>query len=429
MKNNILYGLLGMILFLSSCTKREKAQVTNAQDYHQYLNTTNEEKLELETKNLTFWKNKYENQPNQYPYLSKIAKANNQLFATTGKIEYLIEAEENLKAQIKRKETSTNLRALARNYISQHRFQESLVLLKKAESIGDKLISTQKMLFDVHLELGNEIEAKRYLDTFYQINDFDYLIRAGKWNDTQGNLETAISFLERALQIAKSSNNKALKVWSYTNLGDFYGHNNEIEKSYENYLKSLSLEPSNAYAKKGIAWIAYSYEKNPTEAIRILNSIQKYHHSPDYYLFKAELAEFTNNTGEKEKNIQLFLNSSRKELYGKMYNQHYVKVCLEELNDYSLVTSVIQEEITNRPTPESYDLLAWAAFKRGNTQESLRIAKKYIEGKSHEPEVLYHLAEIYKANKMEEAKNVLKKELLDSSYELGPVFLAKIQKI
>ena len=99
------------------------------------------------------------------------------------------------------------------------------------------------------------------------------------------------------------------------------------------------------------------------------------------------------------------------------------------MNDYSLVTSVIQEEITNRPTPESYDLLAWAAFKRGNTQESLRIAKKYIEGKSHEPEVLYHLAEIYKANKMEEAKNVLKKELLDSSYELGPVFLAKIQKI
>lgn len=429
MKNNILYGLLGMILFLSSCSEIEKTQITNAQDYQQYLNITNEEKLKLEIKNLKFWQEKYKDQPSQYPYLLKIANSNDQLFSTTGNIEYLMKSEENLKAQIEKNTTSANLRALARNYISQHRFQESLILLKKAEKIGEKLTSTQKMFFDVHLELGNYEEAKNYLDEFYQINDFDYLIRAGKWNDTQGNLETAISFLERALQIAKSSNNRALKIWSYTNLGDFYGHNNEVEKSYQYYLQSLALEPSNAYAKKGIAWIVYSHERNPKEAIRILNSIQQYHQSPDYYLFKAELAEYINDTEEKEKNIQLFLKNSRKEFYGKMYNQHYAKLCLEELNDFTKAAPVIQEEIENRPTPESYDLLAWAAFKKGNTSESLAIAQEYVIGKSSEPEVLYHLAEIFKANNLEEAKNVLKKELLDSAYELGPVFLAKIQKI
>ena len=31
-----------------------------------------------------------------------------------------------------------------------------------------------------------------------------------------------------------------------------------------------------------------------------------------------------------------------------MYNQHYAKLCLDELNDFTKATPVIQEEIENR---------------------------------------------------------------------------------
>ena len=47
-----------------------------------------------------------------------------------------------------------------------------------------------------------------------------------------------------------------------------------------------------AYAKKGIAWIVYSYEKNPDEALRILNSVTNTFFAPDYYLLKADIFEY-----------------------------------------------------------------------------------------------------------------------------------------
>ena len=44
----------------------------------------------------------------------------------------------------------------------------SLTLLKEAEANGEKLNGTKKMLFDVYLELGNDIAAETYLN---QIKD------------------------------------------------------------------------------------------------------------------------------------------------------------------------------------------------------------------------------------------------------------------
>jgi hypothetical protein len=45
----------------------------------------------------------------------------------------------------------------------------------------------------------------------------------------------------------------------------------------------------------------FSHEKNPKEALRILNTILLQHKTPDYYLLKAEIAEYMGNIAEKEK--------------------------------------------------------------------------------------------------------------------------------
>jgi len=46
-------------------------------------------------------------------------------------------------------------RALARNYISQHWFKEALELAKSSRAMGSGLQESRKLLFDVHMELGN----------------------------------------------------------------------------------------------------------------------------------------------------------------------------------------------------------------------------------------------------------------------------------
>lgn len=418
------------MLVFASCDKAPE-QITNQQDYEEYLEKDAALTLEPIKKDHDFWKEKLKKDPEQFPYLIKLAASQSQLFNATGEIEYLIKAEENLKAANKKTQYSQTgyLKSLARNYISQHRFKESLELLNAAEAIGEQLNATHKMLFDVHMELGNYDKAESYLKKIEDRSDFDFLIRFAKWSDHNGDLSTAITYMEKATEKAETANIKGLKQWAYTNLADFYGHNGEIKKSYNHFLKALELDPNDAYAKKGIAWIVYSYERNPEEALRILNSVTKQHQAPDYHLLKAEIAEFMNNQPSKRLSLESYMTAVSNENYGVMYNSNNAMLYAEELSEIEKAISLAQNEIKQRPTPQSFALLAWAYYNQGDYDDALEIAEKHVVDKTYEPEAIYHLAKIYKANgKMSEA-NILKKELLESVYELGPVAEQDIRQL
>lgn len=427
--------LLLLVCLIFSCNtvnrKKRTRNVTNAHDYRGFFELKENEALQKAKSEYAFWEKKLEKEPSQYPYFAKIAASQSQLFTITGDIKYLKEAESNLTA-LNEKSHYTNsgsLRSLAHNYISQHRFKEALALLKKAETQGERLKATQKMLFDVHLELGNTAEAKHYLETIKNLSDFDYLIRLSKWSDHQGNLEAAIKYMEKAQIIAERSNVKSLKEWSYTNIADFYGHHGDIEKSYNHYIKALQLNPNNAYAKKGIAWIVYSHERNPEEALKILNSVSKEHYAPDYLLLKAEIASYMGKNNEKETYLETYMEAVKRPEYGDMYNAYNVLIYTDEFNQAQNAMVYAQKEVANRPTALSYDLLAWANLSEGNKLKALEIAQSHVVGKTFEPTAQYHLAEIFKANGLENEAQKIKTDLLESTYELGPLMEQEIKKI
>lgn len=407
----------------TSCSNSTDKQITNTKDYNAYLEVTENNSLENIQLDSNFWSQKLEKTPNQFPYYAKLASANNAMFKLTGEIESLKSAEKNL--TIANEKTFYNnagyLRGLARNYISQHRFNEALLLLKKAEKNGEKLQQTQFMLIDVNLELGNLKETEKYLSKVKNFKSFDYLIRLSKYNDHIGNLDKAIAYLEASLEIAKSSNNKTLIQWNYTNLADYYGHAGRIKDSYNAYLKALELNPKDSYAKKGIAWIVYSYERNPKEALRILETVTQENKSPDYHLLKAEILDFMENSVEKKQQIEKYITQVSDSNYGVMYHKYDVLLYADNKDLKSKALNIAAQEVRERPTAQSYDLLAWSYFKNGQIKRSLEITEKFVLNKTYEPEALLHAAYILKANgKMQEAI-MLKEELVESIYELGPL--------
>ncbi|MBF8149417.1 cell surface protein [Winogradskyella sp. F6397] len=419
----ILPIFIGLIML--SCDSK----ITNEADYSPYLTTQIDQTQLLE--DVEFWTNRIENSSSTYSYLISRANASTDVFNVTGDIDYLIKAEEDLLEanSIVKDSDAGLLKNIAANYISQHRFKDALVLLKKAEANGAKLNGTKKMLFDVHLELGNYIYAEAYLKDLKNTSSFDYLIRLSKLEDHKGNLDGAIENMEKAMAIAEDSNLKGMKLWSYTNIADFYGHAGDIDKSYAYYLKALELDPDNAYAKKGIAWIVYSHEKNPTEALNILNHITSYHNTPDYDLLKAEIAEFNDDLKLKAASLTNYQEAVKNELYGDMYNNYNVMVYSDDLLIPERALEIAMQEVENRPTPQSYDLLAWSYFKLGDIIEANQIIEEFVDGKTFEPAVLYHVAEIYKAAGKTEEVRPLKVELLASIYELGPTMVEKIKQL
>ena len=111
-----------------------------------------------------------------------------------------------------------------------------------------------------------------------------------------------------------------------------------------------------------------------------------------------------------------------------MYNKYNVLLLAENFKKTEEALKIAKEEIKNRPTAQSYDLLAWSHYNQGNIKVALEVMENHVVGKTFEPEVLYHLAKIYKANGMIDMAKTLKKELLESTFELGPIIAKKVKE-
>lgn len=415
-------------LFLLSCNSENTDKITNSEEYNPYLVS---ETPKTTSKYFDLWNSKIKPDSIQLTSFGIVAGQYDAYFKATGDIAYLKKSEKALEKAVEIAATGRAgyRRSLARNYISQHRFKAALIQAEIAFALGAGLKDTQSLLFDIHMELGNYELAKTYLDRIKEGANFEFLIRAAKWNDHKGDLVSTINYMEQAKAKAEKTYSKPLIVWTYTNLADYYGHAGKIKESYTYYLKSLELDHQNAYAKKGIAWIVFSHENNPKEALRILDSVTKNYDAPDYYLLKAEIAEYMGNEEEQSINLDAYVQRVNNPKYGDMYNTYNIDLYLNQTGQLEKALALAKREVANRPTPESYNFLAYSYFKLNDKEKALKIVEKYIEGQTFEPAILINAAEIYKANGYSAKSKELKKELLGALYELGPNAKSKIESL
>lgn len=421
--------LYTLVLFMVSCSEESIRVVTNEADYNAFLETSNNESLKNAISEKDFWNNRLKPDTSGVGEIGPLAGAYTTIFERSGAVENLKYAELLYKKgmEISANNKDNYARGLARTYISLHRFKEAKAVLEESYAGVSNKRATQMMLFDIYMELGDYDKADSFLGKIKNTNDYNYLIRLAKWSDYKGNLDAAIKYMEQAMAIAESRGSISLKIWTYTNLADFYGHAGRVDEAYRHYLKTLALQPDNSYAKKGIAWIAYAAEKNTTEANRILDSIMVNHHVPDYYLLKAEMAEYNNQSSEAETYLDRFVQQATDAAYGGMYNAYLIEIYAETQPDKALALALT--EIQNRATPETYHLLALAQLKAGMKTEALQTIETHVAGKTFEPMAQYHAALVYKANGKMNLVKPLKEELLTATFELGPVLSKNVEEL
>ena len=417
--------IVTLTFVIVSCSKKEET-ITNPQNYNTYLDANNSEDLAKINKELDFWNNRIMKDSAEIVDMGKSAGLQSRIFQTNADITQLKLAEKNLKKTAEKTAKSLGksgrLLALAQNYVTQHRFKDAQVVVDSARVLGGPNdASTNLVQFDIAMELGNYDLAEEMLKKEADFSSYNYLIRLAKWEDYQGNLDKTIQHMETAQSFIENSNQKSLKLWVYTNLGDYYGHAGRIKEAYTYYLKALEIDPSNAYAKKGLAWINFSYENNPDEALRIISSIEKGTKSPDYDLFKAEIYELKGDAQMSKELTDRFIEKTSNPLYGQMYNSYLIDIYAGDKATTSKAVALAEREIKNRATPETYSLLSKAYLANGEAEKALKVAEEYVIGKTYEPVALLHTAQIYKALGMNDKVAPLKEELLEASYELGPL--------
>ncbi len=424
--------LLVALIAAASCkneTDTTTANITDPADYQQYLNndeTTAVENLKTE---LTALRQEAAGDTTRIVVYGQIAGKLDELFDLTGDVTYLNESVR-FRESVTRNtyiRPDNSKRTLAQAYIKQHRFKMADSLMQE---VTEEYVAPESRLiqFDIAMELGEYQTAEQLLDSLRNPNDYSYLIRAAKWNDHIGQLGTTITLMERAMKLAEEGGNPAAKLWSYSNIADYYGHHGDIEKSYQHYLKTLENDPTNTYALKGIAWIAYSNDRDVDEARIILERLSQRHPSPDYKLELAELEEFEEDEAAAIALKDEFMGLVNDSAYGGMYNAYKISELIDSGKTQEAV-ELAKIEVGNRSTPETYDLLGYALLENGEEQAALENHKTYVIGKTFEPKAQLHTALIYRANGMNNEAEELKKELLETEYEMGPVTFKKIQQI
>uniref|UniRef100_UPI004048E038 tetratricopeptide repeat protein n=1 Tax=Roseivirga sp. TaxID=1964215 RepID=UPI004048E038 len=420
-----------LALSINSCQQKGNLKtIVKADDYAQYLNANpSPETLEINSIDLEFWGNKLQNDPKNFTYISQLAGLYSQRFRLDGDVMNIYTSDSLYKVALELNPFSDAgvYQALSGNSITKHEFAEAKKYAELALKEGDKKMVSYYLLFDALLELGKTSQAKSVLAMQENKNSFDYLIRASKIADHEGDLDKAILLMEEGFEKVKG--NMALFAWSKANLADMYGHAGRVQESYNAYLEVLNKDPEHWHSLQGIAWIAFAHDNNTEEAKRIINYVKSRNNDPQLTLMLAEIADFENDiTRAKELKEAYYAQVSSPEYLG-MYNKYIILLEAEDLNLPEEAVYRSKEESLKRPTPEIYDLLAWSHLQNGDPKTALALADEFVVDRSSEPEVLYHLGMIYMSNEMTTQGKKFLKEALESSIELGPLTSAKIKNL
>lgn len=422
MSNKIFLATAILAILAAGCHNSKKPLVQEAR-YSRYLKATGD-KLFKTNEQLGFWANRLQQNPNDMAARSKMAGLYAQRFGLTGHI-HDMELSDSLYTivnQVQKNFGSSVYRALATNAITRHRFGLAAQYLDSAFRLGDDKKLTLLQMSDAALELGYTAQAKKHLEQFPNKKSFEYFSRKAKIADHEGRLNEAIQLMEQALQQVQQANNEELTCWAKTNLADYYSHNNELKKALQLYYEVLDADPEYYHALKGIAWIAFSHDRNTKAAEKIVQYLARVHPVPDYLLLLAEIAAYQNDTVNRTRYMGSFIHQAGMSQYGGMYNKYLFELYANELNDTAKALQLAEQELANRSTPEVWSWLSWAQFKSGNTEQAWHIQKYYVEGKCFEPDVLYRMAQICRQKGEIKKARIFMKEVRSALFELGPSF-------
>ena len=414
------------LLLLGACTQQIKP-ITDAKDYNTYLEAQQGPTAYSLEADIQFWEDRSRQHPDDEIPVIKMAQLYAARFKQQGNYGDILLSDK-LYHQVLDQQavpSAAICQALAQNAITQHQFQQAKVYAEQARATGERQAASTLVLIDVALELGDDDRADALLQSFTNQHSFAHLVRQSKLSDHRGDLDTSIKIMEKAFDRIKG--NADLYCWSLSNLGDMYGHAGRVDDAYNAYLAVLKTDPTYDYALKGIAWIALSHDRNYGEAKRIIEVLRERKQMPEADLLLAEIAEMEGNQEVKKAHLTRFVQTVNTPGIKTMYHKYLAEIYAEDIVDVNGSLAIANEEVTSRPTPQSYDLLAWSLLHAGQVERALEISRDYVQDRTSEPDALYHTGMIYLANRQPKKAVEFLKAAEESAFELGPVLTNKIR--
>ncbi len=416
------------LLFLFASCKNEDKAIVSATFIDSLISNYSDSaiKTSVET-DLQFWKGRID--PSNPGFVSELryAAAFVRRFHLNGDINDLITADSILYATDKlynHKETGPNM-ALVRNSILQHRFKDADSLLQHAKNTGIKKYESVSASFDVAFELGYYQLAEVLLKNIADYKDYGYNFRLAKLAHYKGEVDTAITAMHRAAEIAAT--NISLKQAALSNEADLHLHNGNLQQANDLYVQSIRLSATDLHSIMGLGWIALVHDKNDSLAEKIFNFIHSKTKAPDIIFKFTQLAEARKDTFMQIKYANEFVYIVTSPVYGNMYNKYILELYTGILHNPAKAEAIAKRELLNRTTPQTYAWYVWALYNNNKTAEAEKVYQQHVSGKPLEGLELYWMGKYMQAQNKGYNANQFFKATYKNRYDISPAMVRDLE--
>ena len=272
-------------------------------------------------------------------------------------------------------------------------------------------------LGDAQLELGNyDAAADAYQQMIVLRPDLASYNRAAWFRFLAGDQPGAVAIMKQAISSGSSSSENV--AWCMVELGKLHYKAGQFEDASRAYQSALRVFPNYhpALAGLGLVEAAQGDYKN---AIGHYKRAQASTPLPDYASALYDLYSLSGESAEAVKQKQM-IEVMDKATQDKA-NRNLALIFADHDWNLKRALDLATAELDIRGDIYTYDALAWAQFKNGQSAEAEKTMAKALKMDTPEPALLYHAGMIAAANgKKPEAVKFLRRAL-----ELNPKFDAR----
>lgn len=328
--------------------------------------------------------------------------------------------------------TTAHLAAL---YLSEHRFDEALALASRALALDPEMLSVYATLGDAQLETGKYDEA----DSSYEklkVPEGSLPPRPGLayLSETRqasrlyikGRPQEAIEHMKAAIiQGREAGLPKENIAWCQFSLGELYYGTGDFGNAEIFYQAALQTYPN---YHRALAWLGQlrAAQGRFAEAGEFYRKAIAIIPLPVYAAALGDIYSKAGETAEARKEYELVdfiakLSALNQQLFRRelasFYSDHDVHL--------SEALELAQAEMKQRQDVYTWDALAWAYFKNGNTAEAADAISCALAQGTRDPLFFFHAGMIYsRAGRLDQARS-----FLELALKINPRFHIRYAKV
>ena len=282
-------------------------------------------------------------------------------------------------------------------YLTQHKFAAAYDASRRAVNWNPRNQGALGVLFDAAVATGRYAVAESAL-TRLTPGRLPYQFRAAHMLAMQGRIDGAYHALDHAcVQLASAAARPQALAWCLTELAKIQlARDGEGEPAAAAlYRQALQVQPGYRAGIEGLADLAFA-RGDWRKAGELFSPIAVDAH-PDLYLRLAEVHRALGEPAVAERFERQFLAVARAPDAEALYAHPLALYYASSPMTIDTAVAIAQRDVARRPAVESYDVLSWVLFRRGDIVQALGASDQARGFGSPTPTMNYHRARILEA--------------------------------